>query len=108
VQPGRDFSLEHTGDFRNVIKGDPCPRCTEGSLQFFRGIEVGHVFKLGTKYSEKLGATFLDPSGREQLMIMGCYEIGVSRILSAIVERAGHELALSHLSVSCSFDSGFG
>ncbi|MBP1995077.1 proline--tRNA ligase [Paenibacillus eucommiae] len=87
VQPKRDLSLEHIGDFRNVVEGDICPRCEEGSLQFYRGIEVGHVFKLGTKYSEKLGARFLDASGSEQVMIMGCYGIGVSRILSAIVEQ---------------------
>jgi prolyl-tRNA synthetase len=87
VRPGRDFELTHVGDFRNVVEGDPCPQCTDGTLQFSRGIEVGHVFKLGTKYSEKLGARYLDSNGREQVMIMGCYGIGVSRILSAIVEQ---------------------
>jgi len=87
VSPKRDFPLEHVGDFRNVVLNDPCPHCQEGTLQFFQGIEVGHVFKLGTKYSEKLGATFLDASGKEQTMIMGCYGIGVSRLMSAIVEQ---------------------
>ncbi|MFC4768823.1 proline--tRNA ligase [Effusibacillus consociatus] len=86
VRPGHDFSVEKTGDFRNVIEGDTCPRC-EGTLKFYRGIEVGHVFKLGTKYSEKLGAKYLDQNGKEQVMIMGCYGIGVSRVLSAIVEQ---------------------
>lgn len=69
-----------------MTEGDCCPRCG-GGLVFHRGIEVGQVFKLGTKYSEKLGAKFLDSTGREQLMIMGCYGIGISRILSAVVEQ---------------------
>lgn len=83
----KDFSLVCEGERRQVVEGDACARCREGSLQFFKGIEVGHVFKLGTPYSEKLGAAFLDSSGKEQLMIMGCYGIGISRILSAIVEQ---------------------
>ncbi|GMK40459.1 proline--tRNA ligase [Paenibacillus sp. CCS19] len=87
VQPGRDFELTHTGDFRNAAEGDGCPNCADGTLQFYRGIEVGHVFKLGTKYSEKLGAQFLDSAGKSQTMIMGCYGIGVSRVLSAVVEQ---------------------
>ncbi|CAH1221944.1 Proline--tRNA ligase [Paenibacillus plantiphilus] len=86
VQPGRDFSLRIMGDYRNATEGDCCPRCG-GGLVFHRGIEVGQVFKLGTKYSEKLDAKFLDSTGREQLMIMGCYGIGISRILSAVVEQ---------------------
>jgi prolyl-tRNA synthetase len=86
IIPGRDFPMDHVADFRNVIEGDFCPKC-KGELKFFRGIEVGHVFKLGTKYSEKLGAKYLDPSGNEQVMIMGCYGIGVSRVLSAVVEQ---------------------
>lgn len=87
VQPGRDFPLDSIGDFRNVAEHDPCPRCEEGTLAFNRGIEVGHVFKLGTKYSEKLGATFLNAGGKQQAAIMGCYGIGVSRMLSAIAEQ---------------------
>jgi len=87
VQPGRDFPLAQVGDFRNVAEHDPCPRCEEGTLAFNRGIEVGHVFKLGTKYSEKLGATFLNAEGKQQAAIMGCYGIGVSRMLSAIAEQ---------------------
>lgn len=90
VKPGVDFPIEFSGDFRTVIEGDQCPRC-EGTLKFYRGIEVGHVFKLGTKYSEKLGAVFLDANGQEQAMIMGCYGIGVSRVLSAIVEQSHDE-----------------
>lgn len=85
--PSRDLTHAKVGDFRTVLEGEPCPRCADGTLKFYRGIEVGHVFKLGTKYSEKLGATFLDASGKAQTMIMGCYGIGVSRILSAVIEQ---------------------
>jgi len=87
VVPGRDFSPWHVGDFRNVAEGEVCPHCLEGILYFHQGIEVGHVFKLGTKYSEKLGASYLDSSGKSQPMIMGCYGIGISRLLSAIAEQ---------------------
>lgn len=87
VVPGRDFELANIGDFRNVVEGEACPHCKEGILHFHQGIEIGHVFKLGTKYSEKLGATYLDRSGKAQLMVMGCYGIGLSRLLSAIAEQ---------------------
>jgi prolyl-tRNA synthetase len=87
VVPGRDFPLERTGDFRNAKEGDRCLRCDEGVLRTDKGIEVGHVFKLGTKYSDAFGARFLDSNGREQALIMGCYGIGVSRLLSALVEQ---------------------
>lgn len=87
IVPGRDFPLDTVGDFRNAAEHDPCPRCSEGTLSFRRGIEVGHVFKLGTKYSEKLGATFLNASGQPQAVIMGCYGIGVSRMMSAVAEQ---------------------
>ncbi|TDF97567.1 proline--tRNA ligase [Paenibacillus piri] len=86
VQPGADFPLERIGDFRNVTEGESCPRC-EGSLVFHRGIEVGQIFKLGAKYSESMGARFLDADGREQTMLMGCYGIGISRLLSAVAEQ---------------------
>ncbi|MFC5529114.1 proline--tRNA ligase [Cohnella yongneupensis] len=87
VCPGRDFPLDNVSDFRNVIEHDPCPRCAEGTLDFHRGIEVGHVFKLGTKYSDKLGAKFLNAAGQPQAAIMGCYGIGVSRMMSAACEQ---------------------
>ncbi|WP_079913445.1 proline--tRNA ligase [Paenibacillus sp. 32352] len=86
VMPGRDFPLDHTGDFRNVKEGDCCPRCRD-SLKLARGIEIGHVFKLGTKYSGKLKAEITDASGRPTKLIMGCYGIGISRLLSAIAEQ---------------------
>lgn len=75
------------GDYRNAIAGDCCPRCEQGRLTFHLGIEVGHVFKLGTKYSEAMNAKFLNDSGIEQPLIMGCYGIGVSRLLSAVIEQ---------------------
>ncbi|KGE17301.1 proline--tRNA ligase [Paenibacillus wynnii] len=87
VVPGRDFPLTSVGDFRNVTEGEACPHCEEGTLKFHQGIEIGHVFKLGTRYSKKLGATYLDTTGRNQHMIMGCYGIGISRMLAAIVEQ---------------------
>jgi len=67
--------------------GDACPRCEEGKLEEFRGIEVGHIFMLGTKYSDSMKATFLDENGREQSMVMGCYGIGVGRTMAAAIEQ---------------------
>lgn len=90
VLPGRDFPLQRVADVRNVCVGDPCPRCG-APLVFHQGIEVGHIFKLGTKYSEALGATYLAADGQERPMIMGCYGIGVSRLLAAVVEQCHDE-----------------
>jgi len=89
VQPGRDFSIQAAADLRVVTANDPCPRCA-GSLTILRGIEVGHIFKLGYKYSQALNAVFLDQDSAEQLMYMGCYGIGVSRIVAAAIEQ-GHD-----------------
>lgn len=86
VNPGRDFSLKEVVDIRVVEAGEPCPQCGE-ALKAARGIEVGQVFKLGTKYSKALDAKFLDEKGQEQLMVMGCYGIGVSRTLAAAIEQ---------------------
>jgi prolyl-tRNA synthetase len=89
VVPGRDFPLDRLADLRNASDGDPCPRC--GSpMAVKQGIEIGHVFKLGTKYSKAMGANFLDEHGQAHPMIMGCYGIGVNRILAAAVE-TGHD-----------------
>jgi prolyl-tRNA synthetase len=87
VVPGRDFTIEQSmlGDIRNVVVDDPCPHCGE-KLKFQRAIEVGHVFKLGTKYSSSLHAQYLDTEGKNNDMIMGCYGIGVNRILAAAIE----------------------
>ncbi|MGO4699021.1 proline--tRNA ligase [Paenibacillus sp. 2TAB26] len=87
VIPSIHLTDVQAGDYRNAAIGDGCPRCETGSLVFYRGIEVGHVFKLGTKYSEALNAKFLNASGSEQPLIMGCYGIGVSRLLSAVLEQ---------------------
>ncbi len=86
VNVGRDFSVEGCGDFRNIEKGDPCPKC-EGQIQIKRGIEVGHIFKLGKKYSKALKSTFLDKYGKEKDMLMGCYGIGVGRTVAAAIEQ---------------------
>ncbi|MFC4077862.1 proline--tRNA ligase [Salinithrix halophila] len=84
--PGRDFGVDVWTDVRTVEEGDTCPQCG-GMIRFARGIEVGHVFKLGTRYSEDMKANFLNATGKEQPFIMGCYGIGISRILAAIVEQ---------------------
>lgn len=86
VNPGRDFEPSLVADIRTVTAGEQCPRCP-GSLQEAKGIEVGQVFKLGTKYSKALGARFLDENGKEQLMVMGCYGVGVSRTVAAAIEQ---------------------
>lgn len=87
VNPGRDFVIpeERFFDLRNVVDRDPCPKCP-GTLQMRPAIEVGHVFKLGTKYSAALGAQFLDANEERHDIIMGCYGIGVNRILAGLIE----------------------
>jgi len=82
----RDFTVEQFADLRNAQAGDPSPR-NDGPLRIARGIEVGHVFMLGTKYSKAMGAMFLDPEGKECLTVMGCYGIGVSRVAAAAIEQ---------------------
>jgi prolyl-tRNA synthetase len=89
VVPGRDFPLERVEDLRNAESGDPCPRCG-ATLEINSGLEIGHVFKLGTKYSKSMGATYLDEKGNEVHIIMGCYGIGINRIVAAAVE-AGND-----------------
>ena len=82
----RDYNPDLIGDIRNIQPGDKCPKCSN-SVTFFRGIEVGHVFKLGTKYSSAMNANYLDADGKSHPMIMGCYGIGVSRIVAAAIEQ---------------------
>ncbi len=84
---GRDLRTDRLYDLVTVKPGDPCPRCADGKLRIDRGIEVGHIFKLGTKYSEKLHATYLDAGGVERLLVMGCYGIGVGRTVAAAIEQ---------------------
>ncbi len=86
VSLSRDAGVTEYFDIRKIEPGDPCPKCG-GVMEFPRGIEVGHVFKLGTKYSQALKAVYLDENGKEQLMIMGCYGIGVTRVLAACIEQ---------------------
>ncbi|UJF18882.1 proline--tRNA ligase [Vibrio sp. SS-MA-C1-2] len=82
----RDAEFTAVADLRNVIEGDPSP-CGKGTLQLKRGIEVGHIFQLGNNYSEKMGATVLGPNGKSAILEMGCYGIGVSRVVAAAIEQ---------------------
>lgn len=86
VNPGRDFAIDRFEDLRFIQIGDPSPD-GKGTIKFAEGIEVGHVFKLGTTYSDSMKATFLDENGRAQSFIMGCYGIGVSRLVAAVAEQ---------------------
>ena len=83
---GRDFPEPTVFDLREVVAGDPCPQC-QTALERGRGIEVGHIFQLGTKYSSRMAAGFLDETGQSQPFIMGCYGIGVSRVVAAAIEQ---------------------
>jgi prolyl-tRNA synthetase len=89
VHPERDVNITEVADLRSITVQDPCPRC-RGTLTILRGIEVGHIFKLGLKYSKALKAVYLDQEGKEQFLYMGCYGIGVSRIVAAAIEQ-GHD-----------------
>jgi len=86
VVPGRDFKPDSVVDVRLAAEGDPCPSCSKAMI-VKRGIEVGHIFKLGTKYSESMDCRYQDAEGDEQPMIMGCYGLGVGRTLAAAVEQ---------------------
>ena len=97
VNFGRDCrEPDRVADLRNVVAGDPSPD-GEGTLEILRGIEVGHVFALGTKYSQAMGATYLDARVSRRLIEMGCYGIGVTRVVAAAIEQNhddhGHHLA---------------
>ncbi len=83
----RDMALPPTADLRTAAAGEACPRCADGRLEIHRGIEVGHIFQLGTKYSESMDARVLDEAGNAQPLIMGCYGIGVSRVVAAAIEQ---------------------
>ncbi len=88
--PGRDFTVDEWADLVTVKAGDPCPHCGR-PLESARGIEVSQVFQLGTKYSEAMGATFADENGEEKPFLMGCYGVGISRTLAAVVEQHNDE-----------------
>lgn len=85
INTGRDFQVEEYADIRNVVEADKCPKC-DGELCIKNAIEVGHVFKLGTKYSVSMDAKYLDADGKEKPIIMGCYGIGVNRIMACSIE----------------------
>jgi prolyl-tRNA synthetase len=86
VNIGKDFTPAMVADIRVIEEGDACPKCGK-PVKTAQGIEVGHIFKLGTKYSDALGCVYLDNNGKEHSMVMGCYGIGVSRVLAAIIEQ---------------------
>ena len=86
VNYGRDYKADIITDIKTLKAGDPCPVCG-APIKHARGIEVGQVFKLGTKYSESMGATYKDENQQDQLIVMGCYGIGVTRTLAAVVEQ---------------------
>lgn len=86
----RDIALPEIADLRNVVAGDPSP-CGTGTIDIKRGIEVGHIFQLGTKYSAALKATVLDENGKDRVMTMGCYGIGVSRVVASAIEQNNDE-----------------
>jgi prolyl-tRNA synthetase len=90
VNLSRDAKEIEYADLRLVREGDLCPRC-QGEIRFARGIEVGHVFKLGTKYSKAMKALYLDRNGKEQYMVMGCYGIGIGRTVAACIEQRHDE-----------------
>jgi len=93
VAIGRDIQVGHWADLRTVQAGEPCGNCG-APLKVRRAIEVGHVFKLGTKYSEALDALFLDESGKQQPAFMGCYGIGVTRTLQAVIEQCNDQFGI--------------
>jgi len=94
VNPGRDFEADIYADIRVAKDGDKCPVSKNGTLKSTRGIEVGHVFKLGTKYSEAMNATFSDENGKEKPFIMGCYGIGIGRTVAAAIEQGNDEAGI--------------
>jgi prolyl-tRNA synthetase len=94
VNQGRDFDVTQYADVRQAVAGDPCPRCDCGKFESWRGIEVGHVFKLGTKYSDSMNATVLDANGKAQPLVMGCYGIGVGRTVAAAIEQNHDEYGM--------------
>ncbi len=90
INIGRDFTPDIVGDVRLISLGDPCPKCRD-TIEFHRGIEVGHIFRLGTKYSEAMKATYLDTNGKKKTIVMGTYGIGIARIAAAAIEQCNDE-----------------
>lgn len=94
VKVGRDFEVENFSDLRKVRHGERCPHCENGKLNIKAGIEVGHIFKLGTKYSENMGANYLDENGKAQPIVMGSYGIGITRLVAAAIEQNNDEYGI--------------
>lgn len=93
VNFGRDFEGT-VGDFRKIEDGEPCPKCGE-KVEIARGVEVGHIFKLGTKYSVSMGANYIDKDGKEKPIQMGCYGIGIGRTMAAVIEQHHDEYGIT-------------
>jgi prolyl-tRNA synthetase len=87
VNIDRDIKPDQWADLRTVTSGEACPRCEPGTLEVYKAMEIGHIFKLGTKYSDSMGATVLTQDGKEVPLVMGSYGIGVERIMTAAVEQ---------------------
>jgi prolyl-tRNA synthetase len=94
VNFGRDLPEPQFGDFKLAQAGEGCPKCDSGHLKSMKGIEVGHIFQLGTKYSECMSASFTDEGGKPAPFVMGCYGIGVSRIAAAVIEQCHDEMGM--------------
>lgn len=94
VNGERDYKTDILGDFINALEGEPCPACEEGTLEKYRGIEVGHIFYLGTKYTETMNCNFLDRNGKQVPAVMGCYGLGVGRTLAAAIEQNHDEAGI--------------
>src|SRR5947209_1905804 len=90
VTPDRDFKVEHWADLRSAVEGEGCPQCSS-PLTVAKAVEIGHIFKLGYKYAESMGARVLDKDGKEVTLIMGSYGIGIERILTSAIEQANDE-----------------
>ena len=103
VNPERDFAVDRYEDLRFILEGDASPD-GNGTIKFAKGIEVGHIFKLGTTYSESMEATFLDENGKAKPFIMGCYGIGVSRIMAAVAEQYNDDNGLKWPTKLAPFD----
>ena len=104
VDIARDIQVDEWLELRTVESGEGCPRCETGMLEVFKGMEIGHIFKLGTKYSESMGATVLNQDGKPVPIVMGSYGIGVERIITAAVEQPRcrwHRLAEGTRTVRC-------
>lgn len=105
VVPGRDFVPTKVADIRNALSGETCSQCQTGQYDIRRGIEVGHIFKLGLTYSEAMGCTFADHDGSNKPMIMGCYGVGIGRTMAAAIEQSHDEKGIVWPKALAPFDA---